>query len=444
MKEFIEAFKALRHAPFALWVVIFAYSMDFMAYLGILPLMKAYLGTDIGIRPEYASTWVSVFTGSLTLFMLFVGKATEGKLGIRKSILLALSLSAFGRVIYSSAPFMGGATSIAISLLIVSLGEGIIQPVAYAGVKRYTDEKNGPMGYAMLYALFNLAAALTGPMSAHVRTSFDESHKAGTSSLTGFQAVNWVCTMVTIATIVAFFFMMSKKTEAAVVRSDVEDKSSGGMGAIFKDKRFLFFIFALLPVRTLFAHQWLTMPEYVLRSYPQDVADRMEWLVDSINPIIIFFGVPTITAFTKKYHVLTMMIIGSGVSAASTFLLCTGANTSLLITYFVIFSIGEALWSSRFYEYAAELAPPGKTAQYMGVASLPWFVAKTTTGFYSGFLLEKYVPKEGAKNGEMMWLIYGIIAMASPILLLSARKWVLAGMQPKAKAEPAAEEAAAA
>ena len=194
----------------------------------------------------------------------------------------------------------------------------------------------------------------------------------------------------------------------------------------------------LLPVRTLFSHQWLTMPEYVLRAYDQAVADKMEWLVDSLNPIIIFFGVPIITAVTKKYNVLSMMIAGTAVSALSTFFLAPGPSTMMLIAYFFVFSIGEAMWSSRFYEYAAELAPEGRTAQYMGVANLPWFVAKTTTGFYSGFILEKFCPKVGPQNTEMMWLIYGIIAMASPIGLIAARKWVMKGMTASGKPEPEA------
>ena len=42
----------------------------------------------------------------------------------------------------------------------------------------------------------------------------------------------------------------------------------------FGNARFLFFIFMLLPVRTLFAHQWLTMPEYILRSYPKRSATK--------------------------------------------------------------------------------------------------------------------------------------------------------------------------
>lgn len=450
MKELIEAFKALRHAPRALWLVIFAFAFDAMAYFGILPLMKAFLGQDIGIAPEYASTWVSLFTGALTLFMLFVGKPTEGRLGIRRSILLALALAFFGRVLYSSAPFAGGAALVAVALGIVALGEGILQPVCYAGVKRYTSEETSSMGFALLYAGLNFGAMLIGPLSAHVRTTFDVPYKSGQSTLSGFNAVNWTCTGVTLATLIIFGLFMTNVVEAKVIRGaeaeqmkDVGDAESAKPApqstavSPWKNVRFLFFIFALLPVRTLFAHQWLTMPEYVLRSYPRHVADRMEWLVDSVNPLVIFLGVPMLTALTKRFHVLTMMIVGSLVSAASTFLLVPGPSTVLLVTYFVVFSIGEALWSSRFLEYAAELAPEGRVAQYMGVANLPWFVAKTTTGFYSGFILERFVPTEGAQSSGTMWLLYGAIAMMSPLALIAARKWIRSGLDEPAPAAAA-------
>jgi MFS family permease len=429
VKELVEAFRALRHAPRALWMVIFAFSAEMMAYVGVLTLMASYLTEDIGIRKEYASWWVSAFTGSLSLVMLFVGKPLDARVGVRRGVLLALALILVGRALYASAPVVGVAL-IALALAVMSFGEGVLQPITYSGIKRYTDEKNGPMGYAVLYAFFNLGVALVGPLSAKVRTTWDAKHAAGASALTGFQAVNWVCTGLVVLTLAFFAAGMTKKAAAAVVRGDAEEaagaKSAGP--SPFQDKRFLFFIFALLPVRTLFAHQWLTMPQYVLRAYPPEVADRMEWLVDSTNPAIIFFGVPIITALTKKYNVLTMMIAGTSVTALSSFLLVPGPHTPTLIAYFFLFSIGEAMWSSRFYEYAAELAPKGRTAQYMGVASLPWFLAKTTTGLYSGFVLEAFCPKDGPKNTGMIWLLYGLVAVSTPLALTAARRWLRAGM----------------
>jgi proton-dependent oligopeptide transporter, POT family len=444
VKEFIEAFKALRHAPRALWLVIFVFAFDAMAYFGILSLMKPFLTQDIGISPGWASVWVSIFTCALTAVMLVVGKPTEGYLGIRKSIILALLLCLGGRLVYSSAPFLGGAVLLAVSLAVIALGEGILQPVVYAAVKRYTTEKTSSMGFALLYSGMNFGAMLAGPVSAKVRTSFDVPYKAGASKLSGFNAVNWVLVGVTLLTMVVFALLMTKKAETQVVRGEADAPKDDAAyrdnakppakvagKSPFKDARFLFFIFALLPVRTLFAHQWLTMPDYVLRSYPHEIADRMEYLVESVNPLLIFLGVPTIAALTKRFHVLTMMIVGSLVSAAATFLLVPGPNTAMLIAYFVVWSIGEALWSSRFLEYAADLAPEGRVAEYMGVANIPWFVAKMTTGFYSGVMLEHFAPKEGPQSTGTMWLIYGLIAMASPISLIVASRWLRSGMDAK-------------
>jgi len=278
-----------------------------------------------------------------------------------------------------------------------------------------------------------------------VRTVFDARHLTeGPTSISGFNAVNWVCWGITGATLLMVFFMMPRR-DAAKVASDRDDDAkaiaaAGETKSPFKDVRFMFFIFMLLPVRTLFAHQWLTMPEYVLRAYSKDVADHMEWLVDSLNPLIIFLGVPVFTALTKHRHVLTMMIVGTAVSAIAPALLCFGEHPPLLVAYFFVFSVGEALWSSRFYEYAADLAPPGRVAQFMGVASLPWFLAKATTGFYSGFVLERLCPADGPKNTTLMWTMYTAIAVTSPIGLLMARRWLLVGMQPKvqtAEAVPA-------
>ena len=61
---------------------------------------------------------------------------------------------------------------------------------------------------------------------------------------------------------------------------DLDHDNGALLGNGASNTRFIFFIFMLLPVRTLFAHQWLTMPQYIMRAYNKDVADHMEWLVN--------------------------------------------------------------------------------------------------------------------------------------------------------------------
>jgi MFS family permease len=192
----------------------------------------------------------------------------------------------------------------------------------------------------------------------------------------------------------------------------------------------MFFIFILVPVRTMFAHDFLTIPDYIFRAYPPEVGAKYEWLT-GINPLIIVLFVPTIAALTRKAKIINMMIIGTSVTATIGFLLTPGPRLWALLTYMVVFSFGEAIWSSRFLEYVAQLAPPGKVGAYMGLGNLPWFLAKFTTGFYSGYMLEHFVPRNGVQNSGTLWLIYASIACTSPIGLILAKRWLEKGEKTK-------------
>jgi MFS family permease len=174
----------------------------------------------------------------------------------------------------------------------------------------------------------------------------------------------------------------------------------------------------------MFAHQWVTMPHYVIRAFPAEIGARWEWL-NGLNPLIVAVCVPLIALLTRRARVVDMMIVGTAISAAATFLLVPAPSVALLVAYFVVFSLGEAVWSSRFYEYVAGLAPVNRVGVYMGVATIPWFLAKSVTGLYAGWMIDRFVPEHGAQRPGVMWLAYGAVALASPLGLLVGRRWLL-------------------
>jgi len=202
-----------------------------------------------------------------------------------------------------------------------------------------------------------------------------------------------------------------------------------------RDMRFLFFIFILIPVQTLFAHVWLTVPYYLDRTFAGTIVGEYFEFFSNLNPILIFILAPLIAALTSRTRVYRMMIIGTFVMATPTFLLAFGPNTILFLCYVLFMTIGEAMWQPRFLQWIAEIAPEGKTGAYMGIGQMPWFLTKVLTGLYSGYFVENYIPLPESglpfRTGEM-WLIYGLIAMISPIALLLAKKWMMSGMQEKA------------
>jgi len=195
----------------------------------------------------------------------------------------------------------------------------------------------------------------------------------------------------------------------------------------FRDVRFVFFIFILIPVQTLFAHNWLTLPYYLDRAFAGTLVGEYFEFFSNLNPILIFFLAPIIAAMTTKSNIYKMMIIGTLVMAAPTFLLSFGPSTVLLLTYIVLMTIGEAMWQPRFLQWIAEIAPKGRTGAYMGIGQMPWFLTKLITASYSGYFIANYVPKPETglpMHTGKMWFIYGLIAIISPVALWLAKGWM--------------------
>jgi MFS family permease len=199
----------------------------------------------------------------------------------------------------------------------------------------------------------------------------------------------------------------------------------------FRDSRFMFFIFILMPVQTLFAHNWLTIPYYLDRAFAGTGVSRNFEVFANLNPILIFVLSPLIAALTARSNVYKMMIAGTFVMALPTFLLALGPNVYLFLAFILLMSVGEAMWQPRFLQWVAEIAPEGKTGLYMGIGQFPWFLTKMVTSLYSGYFIAHYCPKPGLglpMHTGSMWLMYAFIAMVSPVALVLARKWMAKGM----------------
>ena len=201
-----------------------------------------------------------------------------------------------------------------------------------------------------------------------------------------------------------------------------------------RNSHFAFFIFVLIPVQTLFAHNWLTLPYYLDRAFAGSFISEYFEVFSNLNPILIFFLAPIVAGLTARANIYNMMIYGTFVMAVPTFLLVVGPNVYLFLTYILFMTIGEAMWQPRFLQWISEIAPKGMTGLYMGIGQFPWFLTKVITGFYSGWFLMQYCPIDtlpSDMNTEVMWLIYALIAIVTPVTLVLAKGWMTKGFKTK-------------
>jgi proton-dependent oligopeptide transporter, POT family len=462
LKQIVQPFIDLIHAPRALWGVNLAYVLEGTAYFGVLSYLAIYFSDYVfqGVaNPDVpAGLMVGVLTAGITLSMFILGFVAD-KFGVRKALIWAFLFLIGGRVLiagagYAFEPAGFGSTLHLVTMAgiaLIIIGYGMYQPAAYTAIKQFTNPKTAGMAFAMLYALMNLGGWL--PTFAFLLR--DDDYLGF-----GIGGVFWVYAAMTVAALLVTIALLTKKTvanaiasakaetaaikaaekgEAAPTEADVavEDARIAnakpvGFWANFKDwlvnhpftdLKFTFFIFALIPVQTLFAYNWLVLPVYINRSYSGWIGEYFE-IAANFNPILIFIFAPIVAAVTQKRKVYNMMIAGTFIMAAPAFFLAFGTNGYLLFAYLLIMTIGEAMWQPRFLQYAAEIAPEGRTGVYMGVAQFPWFLTKMIVPLYSGTLIAKYIPADGFKNPEKLWLISACIAMLSTILLIAFRGWI--------------------
>lgn len=447
LREVVQPLRDFVRIPRALSLgVNVPYFIEGLVYFGTLTLLTKYLSENVGLGDIRAGHLTALLTGGITGAMFLLGELGD-RWGARRALLVAITFLLLGRVTMALGETLHLAPGSWQPLMLVNLlgmgliitGYGSYQPTAYAAVKQYTDEKTAAMGYAMLYALANLGSFAAGVLSPWVRRLSEKRFPPN-----GITGVFWVYVGLTALAllITAIFLPARTKAEPEIVAraltgapADLKEKEQEDEPRLFSlawleshplwDGKFAFFIFILIPVQTLFAHNWLTLPLYIERAFRHApwVSENFEFF-SNLNPLLIFILTPLLTALTAKQDVYKMMIIGTAAMAAPTFLLALGPSPALLLLYTLLMSVGEAMWQPRFLQYVAEIAPPGKTGMYMGVAQLPWFLTKLLTGTYSGWFLTRYCPAKGPQNTEFMWLIYSAIACTSPLFLLILRDWI--------------------
>src|SRR5207247_340618 len=110
-------------------------------------------------------------------------------------------------------------------------------------------------------------------------------------------------------------------------------------------------------------------------------------------------------ALTQKYSAYRMVVVGGSICAASGFVMALpppwfqrsaqgfighwighgylGVKGSIhpyymmIAIYISIFSIGEAFYSPRVYEYAAAIAPKGQEASYGALSYIPFLIGES-------------------------------------------------------------------
>jgi len=293
------------------------------------------------------------------------------------------------------------------------------------GIKRYTNQTNRGFAFGLFYSTMNIAALLSGIVVDALDIGMKDGLDVFGYHFTSKRLIILSGAATTLLSLVVSLSLREIKVSeddeeiGGSVKTNVVERASPV--TIVKELlampmfwKFLAITLICVNLKCIFRYLDALLPKYLVREFGENVPKGM---INSINPAMIILIVPIVSAFTSDVKPYKMIEYGSYITAFSVLPLCFMTEISSAVMFVSILSVGEALWSPRFFDLTVSMAPEGREGTFAAMGSAPIFLAKLPVGILSGYLLQEYCPREGERNSMMMWWVIFLITLPAPFLL---------------------------
>jgi MFS family permease len=424
--------------------------------------MVLWLSKDLGFSDQAATGLVGwVWAPAMTVFTLLAGSVTDA-IGLRRTFFLGVAICTIARsvMVVSTTPWL----ALSCGVLPLAVGEALGTPVLLAATRRYSTVAQRSIAFSLIYMVMNVAYIAAGWIFDYVRQLNLHFSFFGLEP-TRHQQLFMVSLAFEIVLFPVIYFLRrdakigSEKQPLAgsfwvrigeTVRQSALDTAHLfrrliGQSGFYRLLVFFLFIGFL---KAIFLQMDYVFPTFGIRELGFNAPVGK---LSAINAIVIILLVPIVGALTQKFAAYRMVVIGGAICAAGVFIMAlptdwfvAAANGALgqwlghvylglrgsihpyyvmAALYLIVFSIGEAFYSPRVYEYAAAIAPKGQEASYGSLAYLPFLVGKLLVGT-GGWLLAAFVPEHGPRHPATMWLIFAFAAAIAPVGLIVFRRYI--------------------
>ena len=462
LSGFLAKFTVLKGAQHNLWLTFVIKFLIYTAYSVTNKTMVLWLSKDLGFSDQASTSLVGwVWAPAMTVFTLLAGSVTDA-IGLRRTFFLGVAICTIARsvMVVSTMPWL----ALACGLLPLAVGEALGTPVLLAATRRYSTVAQRSIAFSLIYMIMNIGYVAAGWIFDYVRQL--NLH----ISLFGFEPTTYQqLFIVSLAFEIVLFPVIYFLRRDTKVPSDSDRAPSAFWLRIGQRVRqsaietahlfrrliaqpgfyrlLVFFLFIGF-LKAIFLQMDYVFPTFGIRELGFNAPVGK---LSAINAIVIICLVPIVGALTQKFAAYRMVVVGGTICAAGVFIMALptewfqlAANSVvgqwlghgylglhgsihpyyiMAALYLIVFSIGEAFYSPRVYEYAAAIAPRGQEASYGSLAYLPFLVGKLLVGT-GGWLLAAFVPEHGPRHPATMWLIFALAASVAPVGLIVFRRYI--------------------
>jgi predicted MFS family arabinose efflux permease len=185
-----------------------------------------------------------------------------------------------------------------------------------------------------------------------------------------------------------------------------------GAGGAWRDGKLLYALAALIPAMVVFFQLASTLPLFLVRNLHHEPSAYGFLLV--VNTVlIILIEVPLNLRMERWPHhralALGTLLFALGFGGMA----IAESNVGLAATT-IVWTFGEMIVLPGSAAYVAEIAPPERVGEYMGVYSMAFNVAFTVGPWLGTVVLEKWGP-------QLLWTATGAVGLLAAAMMLGVR-----------------------
>jgi MFS family permease len=457
----LYAMTQLEGVPKGLWITFTLKILSVTGYKIVAVVLVSYLMKDCGATDQQAQ-WIFLSWGLVMSTCTVLSGALTDALGLRRTLFAGACLCVCARLILIgvSNPIV----ALICGLVPLAMGEALLTPVLVAATRKFTSPSQRSVAFSVFYALLNL-----GFMAGYFL--YDAVQKqvpvGSTMLMLGGSEFSPRRVLFALSALLEFLILpvllllqerstsASGESEPPPLAPRAAIRETGRLFGLLIHhpgfRRLLVFLAFIGLLKIVFSIMDGVLPTFVERELGPDGSSRTGRF-NAVNSIIILIFAPVVGILTRKLPAYRMVIIGGFITASSFVFLALpqsmfqglanglfgdwvvrgyldlAGNTNpyflTIVLWQIGFSIGEAFYSPRVYEYAVSIAPKGQEASYAALSAVPLLMGKITTGAVFSWLLTRYCPVSGPRDSGTMWTIVGSLVMVSPLALLCLRRFI--------------------
>jgi MFS family permease len=396
MMKFKNPYSGLRNIPKNIWVLSAATLIN-RAGTMVLPFIALYAHQQLN---------VSMGDAGLVLFCYgigaFISAPFSGKLSDRIGSLrlMIISLTSTGLFLFLYSFVTDFAWFLVLTFIWAVLSEAF-RPASMAFISNEISTERRKTAFALNRLAINLGMSI-GPLAGGILSTINFALLFYVDGFTSLAAGAFL-----------IFFPLDKKEPVVTVNEVSENDKIIEKVRVLSDKKFLYFLFALIPVEIVFFQHVGAFPLFVVEEL--GYSNAVFGILTAVNTVLIIFIEVPLNDAMRNWEDWKAIGLGALLGGVGFGLTAFAETIPPVVILIVVWTFGEMIFFPSAGEYVAKIAPEKQRGEYMGYFQMsfsfafmvgPWLGAEALEQFGS-FHLWMGCLAFGLISTMMMWRLKG-------------------------------------